>query len=81
MDAIDRAYESIQMDRTPHPLGIKSPTTIDFRDGAEWALGAAVAALWERIEREEYGHAKAAVALDIEAIKAIAATPEEEPAP
>ena len=32
--------------------------------------------LWGRIEREEYGHAKAAVALDIEAIRELASDPE-----
>jgi len=36
------------------------------------ALQEAEAALWERVGREEYGHAKAAVTLDIDAIRALA---------
>ena len=32
-----------------------------------------IAKLWERMGREEYGHAKAAVALDIEALKSLLA--------
>ena len=45
------------------------------------ALEAAAEALWERVGREEYGHAKAAVTLDIEAIRALARSLAEEPAP
>lgn len=36
------------------------------------ALEQAIAVLWECVGREEYGHAKAAVTLDIEAIRALA---------
>ena len=42
-----------------------------FKRGQEEMREAAVEALWERVGREEYGHAKAAVTLDIEAVRAI----------
>lgn len=44
-----------------------------FRAGVE----AAIRALDERMEREEYGHAKAAVALDIAALGALLAQEDE----
>lgn len=39
------------------------------------AIQECIAALWKRTEREEYGHAKAAVTLDIEALEALRSSP------
>jgi len=47
------------------------------RDEVRRALEDAIQVLWERVEREEYGHAKAAVALDIEALRTLASTYEQ----
>jgi hypothetical protein len=47
-----------------------------WRECRERTLAEVEAALWERVGREEYGHAKAAVTLDIEVVRALAARTE-----
>jgi hypothetical protein len=48
-----------------------SSPVVKVQTSAADVLDAAIQLLWKRLESEEYGHAKAAVALDIEALEGL----------
>jgi len=68
------------VDRIAARLSATPPSAVEVpREVREAAIRECIEALYGRVEREEYGHAKAAVALDIEALRALLPTPPEEP--